>query len=86
MSILDHKKTKVICQGFPEEWYLPLRTSDCHGTRMTGGVSPGKVASIGVFLFSIRSRSQGLAGADATVSMSAPGRAAIIKAMKPRLS
>ena len=46
MSILVDKNTRVICQGFTgEQGTFHSQTAIAYGTKMVGGVSPGKGGS-----------------------------------------
>ncbi|MFY7760768.1 MAG: succinate--CoA ligase subunit alpha, partial [Aquidulcibacter sp.] len=70
MSILINKETKVICQGFTgKNGTFHSEQAIAYGTRMTGGVSPGKggQSHLGLPVFNSVQEAKDVAGADATV-------------------
>jgi succinyl-CoA synthetase alpha subunit len=83
MSILVTKDTKVICQGFTgKNGTFHSEQAIAYGTRMTGGVSPGKGGSthLGLPVFNSVAEAKGSVGADATaIYVPPPGAAAAIE-------
>jgi len=70
MSILVNKDTKVICQGITgEQGQFHTRQMVAYGTRMVGGVTPGKGGSYvdGIPVFDIVEEAVKKTGANATV-------------------
>lgn len=70
MSILINKNTRVICQGFTgKNGTFHSEQAIAYGTKMTGGVSPGKGGQthLGVPVFNSVLEARDTAGADATV-------------------
>ena len=70
MSILVGKDTKVICQGFPGgQGTLHSEASIAYGTKMVGGVTPGKGGSehLGLPVFDTVSEAVDKTGATASV-------------------
>ena len=70
MSILVHKNTKVICQGLTgEAGTFHTEQAIKYGTKMVGGVTPGKGGSthIGVPVFNTVMEAKETTGADASV-------------------
>ncbi len=85
MSILINKDTKVICQGFTgKQGTFHSEQSIAYGTRMVGGVSPGKGGNTHLKLpvFNTAHDAVAATGADATmIYVPAPGAAdAILEA------
>src|SRR5262245_18531103 len=79
MSILVNAATRVICQGFTgKNGTFHSEQAIAYGTRMTGGVSPGKGGQthLGLPVFSTVAESKERAGADATVLYGPPPPAA----------
>ncbi|MEQ1618402.1 MAG: succinate--CoA ligase subunit alpha [Terricaulis sp.] len=83
MSILVSAATRVICQGFTgKNGTFHSEAAIAYGTRMTGGVSPGKGGQthLGLPVFSSVAEAKERAGADATVIyVPPPGAAAAIE-------
>ncbi|MGE0045117.1 MAG: succinate--CoA ligase subunit alpha [Hyphomonadaceae bacterium] len=83
MSILVNKSTRVICQGFTgKNGTFHSEQAIAYGTRMTGGVSPGKGGQthLGLPVFNSVAEAKEKAGADATVIyVPPPGAAAAIE-------
>jgi succinyl-CoA synthetase alpha subunit len=70
MSVLIDKNTKVICQGFTgKNGTFHSEAAIAYGTRMTGGVSPGKGGSFHLNLpvFNTVAEARDKTGADASV-------------------
>jgi succinyl-CoA synthetase alpha subunit len=70
MSILVHKNTKVICQGLTgEAGTFHTEQAIKYGTKMVGGVTPGKGGSthIGIPVFNTVMEAKETTGADASV-------------------
>jgi succinyl-CoA synthetase alpha subunit len=83
MSILVNKDTRVICQGFTgKNGTFHSEAAIAYGTKMTGGVSPGKGGQthLGVPVFNSVKEAKEKAGADASVIyVPPPGAAAAIE-------
>ncbi|MGE0829893.1 MAG: succinate--CoA ligase subunit alpha [Hyphomonadaceae bacterium] len=83
MSILVNSATRVICQGFTgKNGTFHSEQAIAYGTRMTGGVSPGKGGGthLGLPIFNSVAEAKEKAGADATVIyVPPPGAAAAIE-------
>ena len=83
MSILVSAATRVICQGFTgKNGTFHSEQAIAYGTRMTGGVSPGKGGQthLGLPVFNTVMEAREKAGADATVIyVPPPGAAAAIE-------
>ncbi|MGE3304242.1 MAG: succinate--CoA ligase subunit alpha [Hyphomonadaceae bacterium] len=83
MSILIDKSTRVICQGITgRNGTFHSEAAIAYGTRMTGGVSPGKGGQthLGLPVFNTVAEAKERAGADATVIyVPPPGAAAAIE-------
>ncbi len=70
MSILVNKNTKVICQGFTgEAGTFHSQSALAYGTKMVGGVTPGKGGSkhLGLPVFDTVAQAREKTGADASV-------------------
>jgi succinyl-CoA synthetase alpha subunit len=70
MSVLIHRDTKVICQGFTgAQGTFHSEQAIAYGTKMTGGVTPGKGGSkhLGLPVFDTVREAKEQAGADASV-------------------
>ena len=79
MSILVSASTRVICQGFTgKNGTFHSEQAIAYGTRMTGGVSPGKGGQthLGLPVFNTVAEAKEKAGADATVIYVPPPHAA----------
>src|SRR6516162_2964896 len=79
MSILIDKNTKVICQGFTgKNGTFHSEQALAYGTKMVGGVSPGKGGSthIGLPVFDTVLEAKEKTGADASVIYVPPAGAA----------
>ncbi len=79
MSILVSAATRVICQGFTgKNGTFHSEQAIAYGTRMTGGVSPGKGGQthLGLPVFNSVAEAKARAGADATVIYVPPAGAA----------
>jgi succinyl-CoA synthetase alpha subunit len=83
MSILVTAETKVICQGFTgKNGTFHSEQAIAYGTKMTGGVSPGKGGSthLGLPVFNSVAECKAAVGADATaIYVPPPGAAAAIE-------
>jgi len=83
MSILVNAATRVICQGFTgKNGTFHSEQAIAYGTKMTGGVSPGKGGQthLGLPVFNTVAEAKEQAGADATVIyVPPPGAAAAIE-------
>ena len=83
MSILVNAATRVICQGFTgKNGTFHSEGAIAYGTKMTGGVSPGKGGQthLGLPVFNSVAEARDKAGADATVIyVPPPGAAAAIE-------
>ena len=67
MSILVNKNTKVLCQGFTgKQGTFHSEQAIAYGTRMVGGVTPGKGGQTaeGVAVFDTVSQAKARTGAD----------------------
>src|SRR5690349_163107 len=77
MSILIDKSTKVICQGFTgKQGTFHSEQSIAYGTKMVGGVSPGKGGTkhLNLPVFNTAHDAVAATGADATmIYVPAPG-------------
>ena len=79
MSILIDKNTKVICQGFTgKNGTFHSEQAIAYGTKMVGGVSPGKGGSthLNLPVFDTVSEARAKTGADASVIYVPPAGAA----------
>jgi succinyl-CoA synthetase alpha subunit len=79
MSILVNASTRVICQGFTgKNGTFHSEQAIAYGTRMTGGVSPGKggLTHLGLPVFNTVVEAKERAGADASVIYVPPPHAA----------
>jgi succinyl-CoA synthetase alpha subunit len=79
MSILINSDTKVICQGFTgKNGTFHSEQAIAYGTKMVGGVSPGKGGSkhIGLPVFDTVAEAREMTGADASVVYVPPPGAA----------
>jgi succinyl-CoA synthetase alpha subunit len=79
MSVLIDKNTKVICQGFTgKNGTFHSEQAIAYGTRMVGGVSPGKGGSshLGLPVFDTVAQAREQTGADASVVYVPPPGAA----------
>jgi len=83
MSILVNAATRVICQGFTgKNGTFHSEQAIAYGTKMTGGVSPGKGGGthLGLPIFNSVAEAKEKAGADASVIyVPPPGAAAAIE-------
>ena len=83
MSILVSAATRVICQGFTgKNGTFHSEQAIAYGTRMTGGVSPGKggATHLGLPVFNTVAEAKEAVGADATaIYVPPPGAAAAIE-------
>ena len=79
MSILIDKNTKVICQGFTgKNGTFHSEQAIAYGTKMVGGVSPGKgnTSHLGLSVFDTVAQAKEKTGADASVVYVPPAGAA----------
>jgi succinyl-CoA synthetase alpha subunit len=79
MAVLVDKETRVICQGFTgAQGTFHSEQSIAYGTRMVGGVTPGKGGSshLGLPVFDTVAAAVGETGADASVVFVPPAVAA----------
>lgn len=79
MSVLVNKNTKVICQGFTgNHGTFHSEQAIAYGTKMVGGVTPGKGGSkhLGLPVFDTVAQAREQTGADATVIYVPPAFAA----------
>src|SRR5918912_2037572 len=79
MSILVDKNTRVICQGFTgKQGTFHSEQAIAYGTRMVGGVSPGKGGGthLGLPVFDTVAEARAATGADASVIYVPPPGAA----------
>jgi succinyl-CoA synthetase alpha subunit len=79
MSILIDKNTKVICQGFTgKNGTFHSEQAIAYGTKMVGGVSPGKggATHLGLPVFDTVAEAKARTGADASVIYVPPAGAA----------
>lgn len=79
MSILVHKNTKVICQGFTgSQGTFHSEQAVAYGTKMVGGVTPGKggTSHLNIPVFNTVHEARAKTGADATVIYVPPAFAA----------
>ena len=79
MSILVHKNTKVICQGFTgSQGTFHSEQAVAYGTKMVGGVTPGKggTSHLNMPVFNTVHEARAKTGADATVIYVPPAFAA----------
>ncbi|MGQ7789974.1 hypothetical protein ACULNC_15145 [Shigella flexneri] len=69
MSILIDKNTKVICQGFTGSGELHSEQAIAYGTKMVGGVTPGKggTTHLGLPVFNTVREAVAATGASASV-------------------
>jgi succinyl-CoA synthetase alpha subunit len=90
MSILVNKNTKVICQGFTgQQGTFHSEQSIAYGTKMVGGVTPGKggTTHLGLPVFNTVGEAVKKTGANATVIYVPPAFAAdaILEAVDAKL-
>src|ERR1700687_4975881 len=79
MSILVNKDTKVICQGFTgKNGTFHSEQAIAYGTRMVGGVSPGKggATHLGLPVYDTVAEGRAATGAEASVVYVPPPGAA----------
>src|SRR5919197_597009 len=79
MAVLVQKDTKVICQGFTgRNGTFHSQQAMAYGTRMVGGVSPGKggATHLGLPVFDTVAQARVATGADASVIYVPPASAA----------
>jgi succinyl-CoA synthetase alpha subunit len=90
MSVLIHQNTKVICQGFTgREGTFHSEQAVAYGTKMVGGVTPGKggTSHLGLPVFNTVAEAAALTGANASVIYVPPRFAAdaILEAIDAQL-
>ncbi len=79
MSVLVNKNTKVICQGFTgKTGTFHSEQAIAYGTKMVGGVSPGKggMTHLGLPVFETVAEAREQTGCDASVIYVPPAGAA----------
>src|SRR5437879_7650337 len=91
MSVLIDKNTKVICQGFTgKNGTFHSEAAIAYGTRMVGGVSPGKGGAVhlGLPVFDTVAEARARTGADASVIYVPPAGAgdAICEAIQAEIA